>query len=236
MKRILLFLSALFIATTAIAHTINWYVDGSVYHTTTCESGENVTPPTAPEKYGYTFRGWLPYIPIGYLESTGTQYIDTGYILNQYYVLEIEYQFIDKLASFGNGWFSASQASNTCYMMPASFSNLCGTPFSVNNVYNFDGPNNTIYFNNEKAFNSTKYTSTGLRCSQFILFTNSNNISTPHNARLYHMKIWKNDVLVRDMVPALDKDNTPCLYDKVERIFYYNQGTGDFIAGPIIGG
>ncbi len=58
MKPFLLFLSALFIATTAIAHTINWYVDGSVYHTTTCESGENIILPTQPEKYGYTFQGW----------------------------------------------------------------------------------------------------------------------------------------------------------------------------------
>ena len=58
MKRLLLFLSLCFICTAAIAHTINWYVDGSVYHTTTCESGEDVTPPTAPEKYGYDFDGW----------------------------------------------------------------------------------------------------------------------------------------------------------------------------------
>ena len=28
---------------------------------------------------------------------------------------------------------------------------------------------------------------------------------------------------------------TPCLYDKVERKFYYNAGTGQFIAGPVIG-
>lgn len=60
MKRLLLFLSAVFIATTAIAEqiTINFGADNKHYTTTTCEIGNDVILPTPPTKRGYTFRGW----------------------------------------------------------------------------------------------------------------------------------------------------------------------------------
>ena len=83
MKRIAFILCTMFIGTIAHGDTldINWYVDNQIYQTGTCEIGGNVTPPTAPDKYGYTFQEWLPYIPIEYLESTGTQWIDTDTIM-----------------------------------------------------------------------------------------------------------------------------------------------------------
>ena len=52
--------------------------------------------------------------------------------------------------------------------------------------------------------------------------------------RIYYAKYWKNNVLVRDFIPVLDANGTPCMFDKVEGKFYYNQGTGNFIAGPIL--
>ncbi len=47
---------------------------------------------------------------------------------------------------------------------------------------------------------------------------------------LYSCKIYDNDVLVRDFIPVIDSYNVACLYDKVERKYYYNKGTGTFIA------
>lgn len=45
--------------------------------------------------------------------------------------------------------------------------------------------------------------------------------------------IWKDGVLVRNMVPARRKaDNALGLYDYCEPKFYVNEGTGDFAAGP----
>lgn len=58
MKKILLCLFAIFVGTAAIAEKINWYLDGDIYNTTTCETGDDIILPTAPEKYGYTFKGW----------------------------------------------------------------------------------------------------------------------------------------------------------------------------------
>lgn len=60
MKKILAVLSLIFSTVSyADTETIKWYVDGSVYNTTTCQSGGNVTLPTQPSKPGYTFLGWI---------------------------------------------------------------------------------------------------------------------------------------------------------------------------------
>ncbi len=42
----------------ADTETVKWYVDNSLYDTTTCQTGGDINLPTAPTKYGYTFTGW----------------------------------------------------------------------------------------------------------------------------------------------------------------------------------
>ena len=59
MKRIALFILVTYTGFCANAHTINWYADGTVLQTTTCELGDNVTAPTLPETpYGYHSGKW----------------------------------------------------------------------------------------------------------------------------------------------------------------------------------
>ena len=54
------------------------------------------------------------------------------------------------------------------------------------------------------------------------------------NMRLYYFKLYNDGVLIRNFIPVLDKNGTPCMYDKVTGQFFYNAGTGNFIAGPVI--
>ena len=49
--------------------------------------------------------------------------------------------------------------------------------------------------------------------------------------QVVYCKMWKANELVRYYIPASDKDSTICLYDKVTKEYYYNQGTGVFIGG-----
>ena len=53
----------------------------------------------------------------------------------------------------------------------------------------------------------------------------------PANAKVYYCQIWDNGVLVRDLIPVLDWSYVPCMYDKVSRKLFYNQGTGTFSYG-----
>lgn len=53
----------------------------------------------------------------------------------------------------------------------------------------------------------------------------------PTTAKIYSCKIYDNGVLMRDFWLCYDPDGVACLYDKVEKKYYYNAGTGEFIAG-----
>lgn len=44
--------------------------------------------------------------------------------------------------------------------------------------------------------------------------------------KLYYLKIWDGTTLIRDYIPVLDSNNIPCLYDRVNETFNYNEGTG----------
>ena len=44
-------------------------------------------------------------------------------------------------------------------------------------------------------------------------------------ARLYSFKLWQGDSLVRDLAPVFDPaDNSPALFDKVEKKYFFNDG------------
>ena len=64
-------------------------------------------------------------------------------------------------------------------------------------------------------------------------FTRSNNLhlfrsdtNDTDGAYVYYLKVYDNDTLVRDFVPALNSDNKAGLYDKVTKQFYLPSGTG----------
>ena len=252
MKRFLLFLSAVFIATTAIAHTINWYVDGSVYHTTTCESGEDVTPPTAPEKYGYTFQGWdLKYISVEYIEGlNNVQYIDTGIVPNStmsiyakvsaslagdyYAALGARESHQDGFDFFlGNNsilvdWFGTSEG--TRYQMDPN-------GVTEKDIFEIRISNNILTLIKNQS-ELAKHIFVPTNQTNYTIFLNGiNDSSSPHfrkhsTGRVYHFKIEG----VADMWPVQRmSDGTVGMYDTIRRRFFTNAGTGDFIAGPIVG-
>lgn len=247
MKRLLLFLSLCFVCSAAIAHTINWYVDNEIYHTTTCESGDDITPPTAPEKYGYTFKGWKGYTPIEYLESTGTQYIDTGYIPNQDTGIKTKGMFNsvinDQTYMFGSGQsYSSSTFEFYAWDQKLSF-NYFNRYYEIDSIevgdtVVIDWNKNIInYSKNDGPYVEVVH-QYGDFVSPYNMIVFGNQRPTVINAgkvKIYYFKIYDNGTLVRDFIPVLDKDDVPCMYDLVEYKFYYNAGTGDFIAGPIIG-
>ena len=57
MKKLVVGLFVMLMSINSFAHNINWRADGNLTQTT-CESGDNITPPTAPTKRGYHFTEW----------------------------------------------------------------------------------------------------------------------------------------------------------------------------------
>lgn len=68
------------------------------------------------------------------------------------------------------------------------------------------------------------------------LFANNkyNTAQLPMIGRIWYFKIYDNNELVGDLIPALDENGTPCMYDTVSKKTYYNQGTGEFLYGEVI--
>lgn len=239
---------------------INWYVDGETYSSSVCEyGGDVIIPSTNPTKYGYTFVGWEPAVKrIEYIESTGTQWIDTGYkyATNQTARIVIDTSFSrtnnkyhvhgvsgaqdggpnigisdnTKLCFASNGDVSSgvTAAWNTRYLFDLD---VLGATFTVKDVNN----NNNIVVDMVLSGDALGFN--GKQRPSFLLFAFSLQ-GTPYItfiSKIYFAKLYDNGILVRDMIPVLDENNVPCMYDYVSGQFFYNRGTGDFIAGPVIG-
>lgn len=267
MKRFIVFLLLVFCsAAHADTETINWYMGDNVYATTTCESGGDITLPTAPTKYGYTFQGWSGYVPIEYLESTGTQYIDTGVVgdINTEYEITVKTKVVPSAVGTTSYAIFGSRTSATENNIMSTYTVSADNFGIINDFGNYTVTRQiptisaTGILHRYKLTNSkSKRTITDLDTgwTNTVTTTYYGSLTTPTNlyigyagslaglanvsnlrGNIYSCKIWNNDTLVRDFVPTLDGNGVPCMYDRVEQKYYYNAGTGDFIAGPIIGG
>lgn len=247
----------------ANTETINWYVDGETYDTTTCQSGDDIELPTTPTKKGYTFLGWSPYVPIEYLQSTGTQWFDTGIYLTDKHIIETKFIPLDPSVRSNNILFGVR---NPIGSNRSSYGVTNGNDIndinidlysSVSEISNariiFTMTANTIYILHMENGNRSLYNNDGILIAHntysttpFILnwtapvFTVKWESETPRTEcgiyKLFYFKIWDQNVLVRDFIPVLDYNGIACMYDKVTETFFYNAGTGDFIAGPVISG
>ncbi len=254
MKRIILFLFAVFIGTTAIAEdiTLTWLnEDGTTNQTTTCTIGGDLILPPTPTKLGYDFIGWaVDYTPIEYLEFTGTQYIDTGFYANGGCIIEARMapKMKDGKYILQLGSISKANPNNSRNEFYSTDSRLYAEKGSITNVANILITDDTpfdLYLNTSNTKFVVKIN------NEIYMDRNNTNILPTQNVsvkigysdysnkcfaqRNYYVKIWNStNTLVRDFIPVLDNNGTPCMYDKVSNQYFYNAGTGDFIAGPAI--
>jgi hypothetical protein len=270
-KKILMFLFVIFTSvniTYADTISMTWLnEDGTTYDTTTCNAGGDVILPNTPSKRGYTFVGWekISYVPIEYLESTGTQYIDTGVVgnLNTEYEITVKSNrlpetstdhslyaiFGSRTSAYQNTIMSVYHITNEEYGIINDFGNYQITRQSP--IRNSAEMLHKYTLKNSKSERTITDNNTGW--TDTVTTTYSGSLTTPTNlyigyagslsgllnvanlyGNIYRCKIWDNGTLVRDFIPVLDYNDVPCMYDKVSNQYFYNAGTGDFIAGPVI--
>ena len=198
--------------------------------------------------YGNTKQQLLPngYTQVDYIESSGTQYIDTGYYGN----LNTEVQ-IKATNSSSNldrqlfGDITTSSQAISCNLslstrLTSRFGNKSvgltfGDYVSENEIFTLIENKDGIYINNSQiaTFDTTDNFSTPN--SLLLLTRNSaSGAGTVWNGKLYYTKIYDNNMLVRDFIPCYrNSDNEVGLYDLVNNVFYANQGTGVFTYGSV---
>lgn len=182
---------------------------------------------------------------VEYIESTGAQYIDTGFVptANSKFELDIQYMSVPtgnlSTDSYRNGLGGATANSrficgynNTGFYYGIGGKNV-DTTYGDTNRHTFivDLKNKKYGMDNDLTIVDTEYSNPD--SYTFLLFARNNgNIFTPDSfsvQRLYGCKLYANDVLVHDLKPAVTDEGIYYLYDLITRQAYYNEGTGYFI-------
>lgn len=180
-------------------------------------------------------------IELEYIESTGTQYINTGFKPNQN--SRIIFDFfpisIDQTHLFG----SRTSNSSSDYFLVLCTGGYYRDDYASNKIVTTIAPTDHIIIDKNKNivnFGSQTYTHstatfTGAYPIYLFASNTGGNISYMTNIRLYSCKIYENGTLVRDFIPVKRTSDSKCgLWDKVTKAFYPNAGTGTFTAGPAI--
>lgn len=181
--------------------------------------------------------GKLPagYTECEYLESTGTQYINTGIYPS---LKDTGFDIVASSAKFDNRLFGISQTiGGTIYRFRAycgsvNISMYVGTDFATipaktnspvrfrtsGGVFRIDDNAPVSWIGTNAVFSVP-----------FLLCAEYDDIVRRASTRLFSAKLYNNDSLIRDFVPCLNPSNVPGMYDLVGATFYPNAGTGDFL-------
>lgn len=223
------------------------YNAAGVKITGTMEAGEAISVERVWEICGYVPNGGLPdaYTALSYIQSDGTQYIDTGFKPNGNSRVAIDIAVTSGMTSF---LFGARNTTTLSTSNSFSFPQINGSSLrsDYGSVENAISVNPLQRLSIDKNKNVTTVNGTTVTASQQTFQCNYNlflfSINTAGNkydrqtvAKLYSCKIYDNGALVRDFVPCRrNSDSAVGLYDKVNSVFYANAGTGSFVAGAVV--
>lgn len=184
-----------------------------------------------------------PYTRIQYLESTGTQWIDSGVTLSNRLAVETVFQTtsVDRQMLFGDGTYYNNNQRFYLDIINNNFRLARGTGYveftradTNKHTLRFASDTPTVMWDGNPITVGGSFSGTSTDSTVKIFASSPINPNQLGHVKYYSFKMYKNDELVRDFVPVLDYDGIPCMLDRVEGRLYYNQGTGEYIAGPEI--
>ena len=250
---------------------VRWYNDDNQLYVPTnaqsCSYDGSLVLPTAPSKKGYTFEGWevksaIPeeYTELQYLQSSGTQWIDTGVLLTSD---NITYQWNAKdnnasgsTSLFGtelsgvytqssdsrqfSGILHGSRSGRAAYLgktRSAGIGYACDDAFhSWSWVIKSD--HNMALFKDGIKVGSNTWAGELVKTKTIILYANRYSGTTVgqfSSVAYKYFKILDNGQVVFNGVPVRrNSDNALGMYDTVSGHFLSNSGTGTFTAGPVV--
>lgn len=182
------------------------------------------------------------YSEVLYIESTGTQYFDTGFIPNQdtRVVLDVENTANRNGTYFGSRQAFKKQAFSIFLLTPDSFRDDYGASV-ISGSFDMIGrhvvdKNKNITTIDDIVIEHDAQTFTAPGNLLLLASNTAGNVDSNARARvrLYSCQIYDNGTLVRDFVPCFDENRTVGLYDLVNDVFYRNAGSGSFAAGDKI--
>lgn len=191
-----------------------------------------------------------PFALTDYIESSGTQYIDTGYIVKDNSKFEAV-ALVNKPNIQWGTLFGTRNAPNVgvCMFGAYGYSEpgvvVCWGGAQAENTGNGVSEitgTKTVYTLQKQNFGlrNPDYTIGGYPAgrntinnpySVFLFDLNSAGTAVaPIIAKLYRFRIYEDETMVMELLPAMDGD-TVCLRDTVSGQYFYNAGTGSFTYG-----
>lgn len=207
------------------------------------QSGIQVDKFYPPTDWQYSFPEG--YTRLEYLESTGTQWIDTGLTANQDTIIKCRVSNVNSGTQSFMGLIEDSkiygvgqQVSNN-YLYGQYYQTTTGNRIVSNItgndgiIRNFELRKNNFYINNTLIGSASSHTFTSTNTIKLFTHQPDGSISS---IKIYSAQIYDDTTLVRNFIPAKrNSDNKPGMYDLVNNVFYVNQGSGDdFVMGPAL--
>jgi len=184
----------------------------------------------------------LPYdAEVEYLESTGTQYVNTGVLIDTSTdTVEIAFMPHTETSGYqayygtdetGNGQFSLRKNTNGNNIQVLKNTAVSAGITADEKWHTVKvTPNKAIVDGVDIALTQSdaQYTKSLML---FARITTADTITAYAKCRIASFKIYRNGTLVRDLIPVR-KGTVGYLYDRVSGKLFGNAGTGDFVVGP----
>lgn len=215
------------------------------------------------EGYGYAVPGYqrikvphpvtgggsrLPegYTELAWIESSGTQYVDTGFKPDQNTRVVMDAQSVVAGAIYWGCRASSSSTDSKAFVVLGLSaggvrSDYFGSTKSLTGVV---ATSRITLDQNKNAFtaggSSATHTATTNASSLDLYLCAINQAGSAttisgKGIRIYSCQVYDNGTLIRDYVPCINPDGVVGLFDVVNKKFYGNAGTGVFVAGPVPG-
>lgn len=162
------------------------------------------------------------YTKLAYIQSTGTQYIDSGLALSKSdsYTYSILAQFSNDAYGGANGYMQfMSGIAN-------------GKKAEIKVAYDGKTYEETVYVDDvlNSSNNWSNYNGANVKIGVLKMGDQNNGwfSGTPQIGKIFALTILNGGNLIRDFVPCINASGAVGLYDLVGRQFYGNAGTGVF--------
>lgn len=186
------------------------------------------------------------YVFVEYIQSTGTQWIDTGIIANGDTKVDIDFQIVKITAAFMYG--SRENSTTKAYSLNVNSADNLMSPYGDGGAFTLgvaDTKRHTVNKNHRTLYYDDvfigqvakqEFTTPG-NLELFACYNGGAKGYLPSQMKLYSCSIYDgvtegSRTLLRDFKPCYRKvDKVAGLYDTVSGEFFENQGTGNFLIG-----
>lgn len=186
------------------------------------------------------------YTRVEYIQSSGTQYIDTVFKANQDTKVVMRVALVGTVTSQVTLFGGRTGANEKAFALAYTGQNGGYYRYFYNNQYDTTSltgdPNKIRVIVAEKntvdiGDNSYSWTYGNFQCDYTMYLLATNAAGTANwiaKAKLYSCQIYDNGTLVRDFVPCTNPSGVAGLYDVVNGVFYTDAAGGTFTAGSSV--